>query len=170
MSLFSSRKTSENLDASDPVNGLIKTYGDLLFDLCESLLWSPAYAQLAFRSIIKVLKKKRSIQHFVDHERSWVLRIAFEELRDFSQRHARKVTASEQIEMDSSQTVALRLTQFDRYFHRLGYDEQILLLLRDKYGIPFGEIASAMGTPEASLKLKRQHALRTLEDWLWSPS
>jgi hypothetical protein len=33
MSLFSSRKTSENFDASDPVNGLIKTYGDLLFDL-----------------------------------------------------------------------------------------------------------------------------------------
>jgi DNA-directed RNA polymerase specialized sigma24 family protein len=171
MALFSRRKTTDTALFEDaPVNGIIKTYGDLLFDLCESVLWSPAYAQLAFRAIIKEIKTHRDDERYVDHERSWVLRIACNELREFSNRHARKVTASEQIEIDSAPAVALKLKNFDFYFHRLGYDEQVLLLLRDKYGIPFNEIASAMETPEASLKTRRQQALRTLEDWLWSPA
>jgi DNA-directed RNA polymerase specialized sigma24 family protein len=49
-------------------------------------------------------------------------------------------------------------------------EDQILLLLRDKHGIPYSEIASALRSPEESLKVKRQQALRTLEEWLWDNS
>jgi DNA-directed RNA polymerase specialized sigma24 family protein len=78
------------------------------------------------------------------------------------------VTSQEQITLDASGNVSIRLKQFDLYFHRLIPEDQILLLLKDKYGIPYPEIATAMGIPEESLKIKRQQALRTLEEWLWS--
>jgi DNA-directed RNA polymerase specialized sigma24 family protein len=88
-------------------------------------------------------------------------------LRALSERHARKLTPSEQIELDSFENVPNRLKKFDSFFHRLTIEDQFLLLLKDKYGIPMAEIATALGTPEASLKLRRAQALRALDDWLW---
>lgn len=166
---------SGNDDPADsvsiPVHGtperIVQLYGDLLFDLCESVLWSPINAQLAFRSIIKSIRRNRRGHGFTEHERAWVLRIACDKLLDLSARHGRKLTSSEQIQLDSAQNVTLRLKQFDAYFHRLVTEDQILLLLRDKYGLPYGEISAALGLPEANLKIRRAQALRSLEEWLW---
>jgi DNA-directed RNA polymerase specialized sigma24 family protein len=139
----------------------------MLFDLCESILWNPLNAQLAFRSILKALKRHRDGHGFTEYERAWVLQIACERLIELSERHGRKLTSSEQIQLDSAQNVALRLKQFDSYFHRLVTEDQLLMLLRDKYAIPYAEIASALGAPEANLKIRRAQALRSLEEWLW---
>jgi DNA-directed RNA polymerase specialized sigma24 family protein len=57
---------------------------------------------------------------------------------------------------------------FDSYFHRLPLESQFVLLLRDKYGFPMIEIASALESPEESLKLQRLSAFRQLESWIWS--
>lgn len=149
------------------VDDIVKNYGDLLFDLCESVLWNPINAQLAFRSILKNVTKDREKREFKDHERAWILRIASERLLKDSPYLGRKLTPSEQIELDAAKGVSYRLKQFDNYFHRLTSEDKLLLLLRDKYGIPYGEIAVAMGIPEGSLKIQRSHALRTLEDWIW---
>ena len=149
------------------IERIVKNYGDLLFDLCESVLWNSVNAQLAFRSIIKEIRSRRERQPFLDYERAWVLRIACERLRAYSRRHGRRLTPSEQIEIDASDNVSQRFKKFESYFHRLGVDEKLVLLLKDKYGIPFPEIASAVNAPEDSLKIRRQQALRTLEDWLW---
>src|ERR1700679_1771841 len=113
------------------LENVVQLYGDLLFDLCESVLWNPSQAQGVFRSILKDVRRAFRGKSYSDYERAWVLRIAFERIQKVS-RQSRKVTASEQIEMDSSQTVAARLKQFDMFFHRLSTEDQVLLLLRDK--------------------------------------
>ena len=146
---------------------VLQNYGDLLFDLCESVLWSPSGAQIAFQTILKELKKSHPSNRYTQYERAWVLKIACERLRKLSRKFARRLSPAEQIMLDSSVAVTSRLKHFDSYFHRLGTDDQILLLLRDKYGLTYLEISAALGLPEGTLKTRRQQALRTLEEWLW---
>lgn len=153
------------------VDRIVELYGDLLFDLCESVLWSPTNAQIAFRDILRHLRSEaRGEDSYRDFERAWVLRIAVDRLIPMSKRHGRRLTSLEQIMVDASLNLSDRLKQFDSYFHRLSTEDQILLLFRDKYGVPYSEIAAAFGVPEGSLKVRRQQALRTLEEWLWGDS
>lgn len=152
---------------ADAVETIVRLYGDMVFDLCESVLWSPANAQLAFRSILKDLRKRRPSNLYESHQRAWILRVAVDRLRVFAARNKPQISASEQIELDANPDPNDRLRRFDRYFHRLLLEEQILLLLKDKYGIPYPEIAAATGIPEGSLKVQRQQALLALEEWLW---
>ena len=149
------------------VEKVLQLDGDLLFDLCEAVLWSPITAQLAFRGILKSIRRQAQPQGYKEHERAWVLQIACDKLLNLSARHGRKLTSSEQIKLDSSDTVVSRLQQLDSYFHRLTTQDQILLLLRDKYGLPYPEISTALEIPEGSIKLRRAQALRALEEWLW---
>lgn len=153
------------MKSHEPVEKVVQLYGDLLFDLCESVLWSAKQAPNAFRTILKEIRK--SGPGYEEHERAWILKIAFEKLKELSIHHARKVTASEQIQLDATSNVSVRLKQFDIYFHKLTTEEQVVLLLRDKYGLPYGEVASVTGLPEGSVKSIRQQALRALESWLW---
>ena len=149
------------------VENVVQLYGDLLFDLCESVLGTPAQAQAAFRSIVLEIKGTRAEEKYKNHERAWILRIAFKKLKLLSVQHARPFSASEQIELDSSPNVATRMKSFDTYFHRLTAEQQLILLLKDKYGLPYVEVANATGLPEGTLKGIRGQALRTLEAWLW---
>lgn len=153
---------------ASPIDRIVQLYGDLVFDLCESVLWNPVNAQLAFRSIVKAIRSQQKGHGFVDHERAWVLQITCRQLLDISPRQTRKLTSSEQIELDATEGVTSRLKQFDSYFHRLPAEDQILMLLRDKYGLPYAEISAALGLPEPNLKVRRSHALRSLEEWLWA--
>lgn len=146
----------------------VRTYGDLLFDLCEAVLWNPLHAQIAFRSILKKVRSGLRFHTYSTFERSWVLKIAYKRLLHFSERYGYQVSPDEQIRLDANESVSTRLKQFGSYFHRLNAEDQLLLLLKDKYGIPYFEIANAMGTPEGTLKVRRQQALRTLEEWLWN--
>ncbi len=149
---------------------IVQSHGDLLFDLCESVLWSPVNAQVAFRAIIQEIRRGQkgpARLHFDRYERAWVLHVACERLRSFADRHARKVTASEQLELDSQNTASARLHHFDHYFHRLSIDDQILLLLKDKHGLPLEEVEAALSAPAGSLKVRRQQAIRALEEWIW---
>ncbi len=149
---------------------LVQSYGDLLFDLCESVLWSPVNAQVAFRAMVQEIRRsqKNSVEaRFERFERAWVLRLACDRLRSFADRHARRITPSEQLELDSQNTASARLHHFDHYFHRLSTEDQLLLLLKDKHGLPLTEIEAALGAPSASLKIRHQQALRALEEWIW---
>lgn len=149
------------------VDKVIDQYGDLVFDLCATVLWSPSSAQLAFRAILKEIRRIKPQEAYETYERAWILRIACEKLRQMVRRHGRRLSPSEQILLDATLNVQSRLKQFDSYFHRLATEDQILLLLKDKYKLPYAEISAVMAMPEGSLKIKRQQALRTLEEWLW---
>ena len=153
---------------SNLIERVVQIYGDMLFDFCHSVLWSQSNAHLAFRSILKEIKKQKRTHSYNNYERPWILKIACEKLRSQARKHGRRLTPSEQIMLDATLKTDVRLKQFDSYFHRLSSDDQMLLLLRDKYGLPYNEIAAAMQLPEGSLKVKRQQALRTLEDWVWN--
>lgn len=175
--MTSKNSPTQEVEKSEPTPGpaasghaidrVVQLYGDMVFDLCESVLWSPTNAQLAFRAILKTIRRRHKGHGFTEYERAWVLQIACEKVLDLSSRHGRKVTSSEQIELDATQALSSRLKQFDFYFHRLVTEDQIILLLRDKYGLPYPEIASALGMPEGTLKIRRAQSLRALEDWLW---
>lgn len=156
------------MEKASTLDPIVQQYGDLVFDLCESILWSPINAQVAFRAILKSIRKGLDSNQYNRYERSWLLKIACSHLRVLSDRHGRKITASQRIELDSNPSLQTRLKNFDYYFHRLQTDDQLLLLLRDKYGIPYSEISSAMGIPEGSIRVMRQQALRALEEWLWN--
>lgn len=147
---------------------VVDLYGDLLYDLCASILWSPASAEVAFRGILQRIRRQYPKNAFRTHERAWVLQVACRFLEPFTQRHGRRLSPSEQLMLDANSDLDGRFRQFDSYLHRLPVADQILLLLRDKFGIPYSELATALGIPEGSLKLRRQQALKALEDWLWS--
>jgi DNA-directed RNA polymerase specialized sigma24 family protein len=146
---------------------VVQQYGDLLFDLCESILWSPTNAQLAFRAILREIKSTQEKNKYTEYERPWVLRIASKKLLEIANKHGRRLTPSEQIMLDATLKFDARIKQFDSYFHRLSAEDQLLLLLRDKFGLSYQEIASATGIPEGSIKMRRQQSLRTIEEWLW---
>ena len=93
--------------------------------------------------------------------------MAYEKLEPLARKHARRITAAEQIDMDSQANVSTKLKSFGIFFHRLSVEDRILLLLRDKYGLSYLEIASVMRLPEATLKTRRQQALHALEEWIW---
>lgn len=145
----------------------VELYGDLLYDFCESILWSPKTAKVAVRIILKKIHHTKPAHIYHEYERPWVLRIACEELLLLSKKQGRKLSPSEQVMLDANSDISARLKLFDSYFHRLETEEQILLLLRDKYGIPYPEIASTLQATEDSLKNRRQQALHTLEEWIW---
>lgn len=146
---------------------VVSIYGDLLYDLCQSMLWSPADAPYAFRSILRTLNRRRREERFDKYERPWILQIAFRELRGMRQKSSRFLTPAEQVMLDSNPQPRARLRFFDSYFHRLPVDSQLLLVLRDKYGIPLSEVAAVLELPEASARLQRLQALRLLESWIY---
>ena len=159
--------TSKSNRPGDRLDLLVQAYGDILFDLCETVLWSQTGALTAFRAILRDLRRKSGSDPYSQYERAWVLKIAYGKLQSLAARHARRLTPSEQIALNSNMNVPARFKDFNSFFHRLNFDDQILLLLRDKYGIPYHEVSAAMGMPEGSLKIRRQQALRMLEEWLW---
>lgn len=150
------------------IDGVVATYGDLLYDFCQSLLWSPAEAPDAFRAILRALNRKRRTERFQKYERPWILQIAFQELKGMKRRSPRFLTPAEQVMLDSNPDPKARLRFFDSYFHRLPVESQLLLLLKDKYGIPLSEAAAILEIPEGSARLQRLQALRLLESWIWS--
>lgn len=159
------QKTSNTFKPA--VDHFVSTYGDMIFDLCESMLWNPVASQFAFRDILKKIKKYKHQNCYSTYERSWVLRVACERLLKFHTKD-QNLSPEDQIKLDANVSFENRLKSFNFYFHRLRPTQQILLLLRDKYNIPFSEISVALAAPEASLKIQRQQALSALEEWLWN--
>lgn len=162
--------TSSSPSDLNPKMGQMKwvgEHGDLVFDLCQSVLWSQPNAKIAFRQIIRQVAATKNSAQYVRYERLWIMRLTVETLRKVAHRYGRKLSASERMMLDASLDVEGRIRQFDSYFHRLETDDQILLLLRDKYAMSFTEIAAIMQMPEGSLQIKRQQAMRVLEEMLW---
>lgn len=168
MSQTTKTQTDPPKTKPDLVAQLTERYGDLVFDLCQSVLWSQPNAQLAFRAVMRDLKRLAIASGRYDrYERAWVLRATCERLRKLVSRYGRSLSASERMMLDGALKGDARLRQMDSYFHRLGTNDQILLLLRDKYKLEYSEISTAMGEPENSLKIRRQQALRALDEMLW---
>lgn len=161
-----SSSEAENLP-ENLMHQIVRLYGDLIFDLCTSTLRNGAGAQFAFRSIVKELQATAPRDAYETHQRAWALRVTIQQLRVLHPRHGVHLTPDELIALDSEANLDRRLAQFDRYFQRIPLEDQILLLLRDKYGIPYPELAAALGLPEGSIQVQRRQTLRALEESIW---
>lgn len=157
--------------ASTDFTKMTQTYGDLLFDLCFTLLGSQVPAQLAFSSIMRrarqELKTELASAPYKKYERPWILRLSTSKLRTFYLQSKVQFSKEEQFALEAPVHSGTRLTLLKAYMKRLSVDDQLLLTLRDKHQISMDELASALGSSVESLHLQRQQALRTLEDWIW---
>lgn len=117
---------------------------------------------------LRLKKLSRAKERFIEFERPWILRLWITELNQLRIRHHlehSRFTNAQDAASRSSQTE--RLKGFPAFFRRLRIEDQILLLLRDRHGLDFDEIATALEQPAESLKLRRQQAYRALEEWIW---
>ncbi len=149
-------------------NPLLDSYGKIIFDLCRSMLSTQTHAQTTFRSIFKTLQSTPPARRFFEYERAWVLKTVCDRLLAFYPHAGRKVSAEEQIRLDANGNVNARFESFHSFFDRLRPEDQLLLLLREKHKIPLSEISMILGTPEGSLKVRRQLSLKHLEEWIWN--
>ena len=147
----------------------VESFGDSIYDLCVCTLWHTAHAQHAFRVITRTIEQKKNQNQFETYLRPWIFKIAVETLRTMFAKNARKPSALEQVSLDSELSLEEKFARFELYFHKLSFDEKVVLLLRDKYGLPYSEIAAIFSLPEDSIKLRRTLALRTLDDSIWKP-
>ncbi len=152
-----------------PSHSWEENYGDLVYDLFYSILWNHKGAGTLYLSFWNEMDRElsRRKEVYERHARSWVLRGAIQFVLTSVGKFGRSLTPSEQVMLDANLNIPARLRQFESYLHKLPHSDQILLLLRDKYGLPYGEISPAMGLTEGALKIKRQQALRAMEEWLW---
>jgi len=140
---------------------IIKTHGDLIYDLCESILANSVNAQLSFRKILQKIKRSRRENSFQKYERAWILKLSVDQLTQVTKRCSNKKHE------DAGLGTSMRLKNFPVFFRRITIEDQLLLILKDKYGIPYSEISASMGVPESTLKTRRAYALRALEEWVW---
>jgi DNA-directed RNA polymerase specialized sigma24 family protein len=168
--LFSSFQLKATADASRFSEAMAK-YGDFIYDFCHSMIDLPIEALSAFRSVQREIEKHmRSLIRYEQYERAWILKITLKKLISIQSKHRTALSPQEQLKLNASQGVQPRLEQLGNYLRRLSLEDHALLLLRDKYGLPYTEIALIFSQPPATLKLKRQQALRALEEWIWETS
>lgn len=148
----------------------VQTYGDLIFDLSDSLLQDPKRTQSACRAILKQVNLQRRLENYIVYERAWILQITCQQLLVHYAQSRSLSSLEDQAQSDSSESAQIRLQSLPLYLSRLKPEEQMVLLLKEKHEISFEDIAMGLSIPPSSLKLKRDQSLRTLECWLSSPS
>ena len=124
----------------------VETYGDLVFDLCSETLQNSNQAELAWVSIFRNLRGQARTTDFKEYLRAWILKATCDYLLKNKPDHSRLAPQNEPLQ-------------------RLALPEKLLILLRDKYGLPYPEISSALTIPESTIKLRRAQALRSMEEW-----
>ncbi len=144
---------------------------ELIWDFIYSIVWNQRGARAIFKIETRKISHFRTVRHVQsetpDFQRNWILKQTWEVLSKNYDSHQKKLSASEQVMLDSLFEPELRLKNFESYFHRLNLKEKAVLLFRDKYGFSTSEVASILSISEGSLKLLRQEALSSVEQWIW---
>ena len=140
---------NKKLKTPEPIPAWIETFGSLVYDLCLEILNDPLRAEIAFVSIAKEIKKNSTQVQFKEFQRTWILKNTCDHL------------------LRDKRPSSLRFHKGPQgdVLSKLSIEERLLVLLRDKYGLPYPEIAGALGIPDGTLKLRRAQALRSLKEW-----
>ena len=162
-------KTKPPREDLSSIELLQQKFGDLIYDLFCSILWTKNQADTLYLRFWKETEK--TLHHlslrYEKNARAWILQSAVDLVIKSHQKQGGKISPSERIALDQSLNVPVRLKNIRLYLRRLSSQDQILLALRDRYGIPYSEVASILRIPEGALRTKHQQALRSLEEWLW---
>lgn len=159
-----------SLTGHQTLETLILKYGDLIYDITYSTLWSTQAAQKALLPIFKELNSQLSQsgnRRFEDFELEWTLHIMCRQLKKFYGSAARRLSPSEQLMLDSAASGEARAKYFESFFHLLSFDDQVLFLLTDKHGLTLEQACNVLLIPRDTLILKKALALRTLYDSIW---
>lgn len=105
---------------------------------------------------------------FIKHERARVVQISNEVISGFHKKSAPKAITPTQVMLDTAMSTEERMKNIGEYIRRLPFEDQMIVLLKDKFGLPYPEISAALNIPEGSVKIRRQQTLRALEDWIWN--
>ncbi|NDD92537.1 sigma-70 family RNA polymerase sigma factor [bacterium] len=148
---------------------LNRNFGDLVYDLYYSTLWNHKGARSLYLTLWRKIDRelKASPETYQKYSRPWILQSAVDLLIQAAPKIGRTLSPSEQVMLDANLNIPARLRQFESYLHKLSISDQILLLFRDKYGLPYSEVAAILRIPEGALRIRHQQALRSLEEWLW---
>lgn len=152
------------------VEAALNSYGDLIFEIGGSLLWSQAGATEAMKRVVRRIRSEHGRETWGQLERAWVLQITVDVAKGLEPRIGRRLSPPERMMLDALETPEARLQQLESFFHRLPFERQTLLLLRDKLELPMTEVARILRTPVESLKIARQQSYRLLEEWIWGDS
>ena len=119
----------------------VETHGNLVFDLCCEMLGNELQAEVIWLSVFRDIHKYQEQDIPKELVRPWILQ---------------KVYAQLLLKSLPNSSPLRSLPSHPR--------DRLILLLRDKYGLPYSEIASALSIPESSIKLVRAQAFRELEE------
>ncbi len=161
---------SQRASSTHSLEKVLETYGDAIFEVGNALLWSQAGAIEVVRRVARKIRVEHSKENWGSLERAWILQAAVDASRVLEPKIGRRLSPPERMMLDALETPEHRIQQIESFFHRLEFDRQALLLLRDKLELPFSEIARILRTPVDSLKVARQQAYRLLEEWIWGDS
>lgn len=137
-----------------------------LEDLCHQLFPDPLDAQKAFKTVAKRLVKNPIEES--PYQKSWILKAVCQELIPCLRQQSIFLAQAQKEMQEVGASGEWRREQFLIYLHRLMPEDQLILLLRDRYGATNAEVAFALELPLGTLKLRRQFALLCLESWLWT--
>lgn len=147
----------------------MKNYGDLLFDVAFSILDNSNLSQQVVHTVFKRLSDEFSKPNrFVKHERARVIQITNEVIAVIHKKSSPKPITPTQVMLDTAMSTEERMKNISEYLRRLSCEDQMIVLLKDKFGLPYPEISAALNIPEGSVKVRRQQTLRALEDWIWN--
>lgn len=140
----------------------IQNHGDLLYDLCYSVLNEFEATKSTLHKIFKTLYKENQKYHYNEYAQDWVLCLAVRELLSYSKR-----LPHEKIELLSESTDHAK---FDYYFYSLSIHDRILLILRDKFKLSYENISRILLKPAETIELKRVQLIHQLWEQVYSQS
>jgi len=151
-----------------PLEEALKTF----WTLGNVVLWSDRAARDLLTLVHPALNAATQSAHGASPgiQRAFLLRKGLPLLFKSAAKNAKTLTPPEQIMLDALSAGTERLDQFDGFFHRLEIEDQALLVLSDHVGIPFEQLGLCFEEPESSLRIRRQQALRALDDWIFANS
>lgn len=146
---------------------LLKTYGGMVQDLYEHIFPTPAQVKTGVEATLKILQSQGKKSNFGKYERAWILKLVCRDIQKHFKKFNVRSDPSDTIDLNLEPSPQDRLKRFRDYLRRLRIEDQLLLLLKDRFKMSDQEISCALEVPEESLHVRRQQSLRALEEWIW---
>lgn len=167
MTLFGRFKETRRESDQERIAPFVERYGELIFDIAWSVTEDIHLTQIVFRNTFRKLLKQRSSHSFEHYERPYIMRIAVNEILRVAGRATRPELQELRFTLDARATADERLGELGFFLRRLGVEDRVLILLREKYGFSYAEIAAVMSIPEDSARLRRLQSIKLLASWVW---
>lgn len=125
---------------TDDMEILLEQHGDLLFDLCHTLISKESDQVQAFRSLTRKIQKRRRKERYERFLRPWLLSIAYTSIKEIAPRTAAEASPEG--------------------INRLSFDDQFLIVATHRHGVPASELALALNRNEKSILFQQERAMR----------